>query len=487
MSNRRDFISIAAGAAAVGPLAVSAQSLPSFGSIKALSAKSLGELRTELRTALPAEEPEIRAWLGRFEPGIDARSTATVLAAGDAWQAQAANGRFLYDPLLTEAHLRSASSLLDQALAYRNELAGLEIAGFNAATQYLASIQSIAVADKLVEVQSAGFTSGADKERRKLQKDQITIAANTSAAYRAELLQAGGASNFAERYQRLVTYYLEDLRDAYLKCVAASVGLAARHGQPGPAPAEFRLPLLTAGSPPGTVREFLAPSALDALVAWTRAAIRKLELVAQDEFDYTLTFSMRQNIRKVAGAPAPTGPAQMTGFAPVVSGQEWNDAVDLSGKKGFQFTVDEKDLRDQLFADGFDLAYARVLAVGVQYALANNATWKDQAPVYQALVTPPAQKVMEDRVVTRPPLLIGRVEPASQGGRPAPAVLEADELVLNAPVIGKWDVRLRSTGIALNPLAPTGNTFLPGPFPRHGEILADVFVTMRVRARAVRV
>jgi hypothetical protein len=123
MTSRRDFMGVAVATAAVGaPLeAVAQQATRTMGAVKAISGQSIAALRAELSAAVGEEDTQLREWLGRFSPALDTRGVAAVRKAGDVWLEQAARQRFLYDPLLSEAHLRSAAALLDQALAYRNE------------------------------------------------------------------------------------------------------------------------------------------------------------------------------------------------------------------------------------------------------------------------------------------------------------------------------------------------------------------------------
>jgi hypothetical protein len=105
------------------------------------------------------------------------------------------------------------------------------------------------------------------------------------------------------------------------------------------------------------------------------------------------------------------------------------------------------------------------------------------SPVFQAMVRPPAVKLLDGSTVRRPPILIGRVELASQASK-SMSDLQSDETVHNSPVIGKWEIRIRSSGIALQPTA--ANLFRNTPIQRRPtDEISDVFLSLRVRARAV--
>ncbi len=492
MQDRRSFINavtVAGAGALAGPAAVLAQTQSSSVPVNGFMGKTLSDLRQNLIASIPDDDPEVKKWLGRFDPTLDVRGIEALKKAADQWvDYYMSHDRNLYDPLLVESNLRSASSLLDQCLTYRNELAGLDIAGFEAGNQYLASIQSLSIARQLVDVEADDVSVSLSKDKKKrvkLQRAQIVVAANAVAAYRAPLLQPGSVQNFAERFERLCTYYLEDLAEAYQRCLAASIGLVLRYGKGSEVPTEFKLPVLRSSGDPRVLSDFLSPSgsALDALVAWMRAAIRKMDQLTQEEFDFTVTFSMRQNLRRAQGSPAPTAPTAMPGFEPLLNSQDWATAIDITGRGSLQFTVKAEDLRDQIVAEEFNLEQVRVLAVGVQYVLNPDHASKSQAPVFQALVSPPPQKLPDDRVVVRRPLLVGRVEAAAVDSRGAPPVLESDELVLNSPMIGKWDVRIRTTALSLN---PDKARFQTSPIARHSDLIADVLVTVRARARAVK-
>lgn len=492
MQNRRSFINtVTAAGALAGSAAVVAQTQTSPVAVSEFAGKSLPDLRQNLIASIPDDDPEVKKWLSRFSPSLDVRGIEALKKSGDQWMDYyASHDRSLFDPLLVESHLRSASALLDQCLAYRNELAGLEIAGFEAGNQYLASIQSVSIARQLIDVDADDVSVSLSKDKKmrvKLHRAQVVVAVNAVAAFRASLLQPGSVQNFPERFERLCTYYLEDLTEAYQRCLAASIGLVLRYGKGADVPVEFKLPLLRSTVNAKVLSDFLAPSGspLDALVTWMRAAIRKMDQLTQDEFDFTVTFSMRQNLRRTQGSPAPTAPATMPGFEPLVSAQEWAAAIDVTGKGSLQFTVKAEDLRDQIVAEEFNLEQVRVLAVGVQYTLNPDHAVKNSAPIFQALVSPPPQKLPDDRVVVRRPLLVGRVEAAAMDSRGVPAILESDELVLNSPIIGKWDVRLRTTALSLNPDKARLQT--TGPIARHSDLIADVLVTVRARARAVKV
>lgn len=496
MTDRRTFFATAAVAAAASTMASDARATGRTPlSFSADSVKSLQTMRREIATALPAEDQAVRQWLARFEPGLDAESLDCIKQAGDRWRDHLKTLRHLLDPLLVEDHLNAAARLLDQALAYRGDLAALEVSGFQTGMRYLASLQSLAIAEQLIPVTSSARGAGqiatayerararekkesADLERtvgqidaartlegnevlrEKLSRDQLVVARNALAAERAELLQIGGANNFAERYTRLMALYRDDLQEAYLRCVAAALGINARYRS-----ALVEMPVIDANTPADQVGRVFDPALgpLDTLVRWVRDTVRKLDSQARDEFNTTVVLSIRQAMRKQF--PGATANADA----------DWINTLAAAGKGVFTFKVDDDDLRELLIPGSIDLRNARVLGVGLQYVTESKAT----PGLFQASVLPPTQTLLDGAAVTRLPMVLGAIDSVNSRPEvgPRPLQFETDDSILNSPAVGTWEVRVRREGL---PLAGIAN----GVRPR--SEITDLLLALRVRVKAAR-
>lgn len=497
MTSRRSFFATAAVAAAASGAAGDSRAAlkaPTF--FNATGVKSLQALRREVATALPPEDQDVRQWLNRFEPGLDAESLRFIKQAGARWQAQMNTQRHLHDPLLVEEHLATAARLLDQALAYRGDLAALEVSGFQTGMRYLTSLQGIAIAEQLIpatsgargasrfaaayerarakekkesaelerttgQIESARALEDNELLREKLSRDQLVVARNALAAERAEFLQPGGANNYAERYERLLALYGDDLQDAYLRCVAAALGINARYRS-----ALVEMPVID-GNPPSPAAAAVfdpARSPLDSLVRWVRDTLRKLDQQARDEFNTTVTLSIRQAMRK-----------QFPGSADNAD-KDWTNTMAPTGKGVLSFVIDDNDLRETLIPGSIDLRHARILGIGLQYAY----DAKVPPGMFQASVLPPAQTLLDGAQVIRLPFIIGTVESINSRAEAGPRSVqfETNESILNSPALGNWEVRVRREGLSV--------AGVPGAARPRAEI-ADLLLVLRLRVKATRV
>ena len=118
----------------------------------------------------------------------------------------------------------------------------------------------------------------------------------------------GGSLNFKDRLDRLQALLVEDVHEAYQKAFAASLGLKAVFG--------INLPM------PVIDAHFL-----DGLLAWTRAAIRQLEIDQQDDVEFEHIVYLVQPRGDNALTGVTSSAAYVTNMAPGGNGEL---IVDLS-------------------------------------------------------------------------------------------------------------------------------------------------------------
>jgi hypothetical protein len=321
-----------------------------------------------------ASDP-IHDWIKTFLPGFEERSSAIVLGATSLLVRPSVPGQLRYDPELFDMSLRSASVQLDRCLRYRNEMGSFEISGVNAGISYLAFLKSKPIQrnlimqsssadiDELVRMAEArtggiyarahglgrifekyhllGLRSDAEgaaieadfaekKERLRthLLEKQFHIQVDAQLAELTRLLSPGSASDFAERYLRILNYLTEDLADVYCKLYSVSKGVQqvlqitsmpmSGGGTIGVDIPNFTsLPTLTtwvqqvvpAGM--GGQRE---PDIMDGFVIWSRALMRELNRRNQYESELTVAIPLSQPSGRRA-APLVTQAQMAAAFA----------------------------------------------------------------------------------------------------------------------------------------------------------------------------
>ncbi len=481
MTDRRTFFMNAAAAATAVNLVPSAVAATgtSGGAGQALAAADLPGFKEALLTSLPDVDSRIRNWLGAFDTSLDKHASAAVRDAGHRWIKSTSESQSPYDPLHIEHNLSSASALLDEALSYRRELASLDIAGVALALRYWQEHHTIEASESYIFATSqkksagdlaSGYYYAADAvtldalEKRRTVADAVSAKAFSSreaaretiaarqvdvlrvslAALRHEMLHEGGGSNYAERYRRLLPYFLESLAEAYQRCIAAFLGMRHIYGEKAD---DHPLALFEASSTHAAVQawsrqelgrspyrngayeelnksmQMPAGDVADALVAWCRWAIAKLETSSRNEIEYTVLVPLRQ----------PTIPSGDT-RKPLVPGFDANS-------EGFTFDLPLSLLTDDFDKEGVVVERVRMTGLGIQISL---PVPKDEetAPVYSASVriTPPV--VAGVNGFRRPPVVFGRVE-ASHPGRQGPSAIEATADVHNLKPDTTWTVRVR--------------------------------------------
>jgi hypothetical protein len=146
-----------------------------------------------------------------------------------------------------------------------------------------------------------------DKLRTHLLVRQFHMYVDAQLAEFTRLLSPGSASNFAERYLRLLAYLTDDLADIYRKLYSAAKGvqqvLQVTSMPAAGAMIPVDIPLFTDGasilswvqklvpSNPGDQRQ---PDTLDAFVLWSRAMMRELDRRSQYESEFTVAIPLNQ-------------------------------------------------------------------------------------------------------------------------------------------------------------------------------------------------
>ena len=326
--------------------------------------------KVELESALNSEavgDDPIHEWLKTFRPTFDDQATnIAISAAANIYRPISPNipkalqnpKELRYEPQLYDASLRSASILLDRCLRYRNEMGGYELAGIGAGISYLTFIKlkplqrnfliqsnsadlaeierttewiahhkyrQVKGLDRLFEkyqlqakqveaagsAQEAGLSEVKDNFLTELMEKQFHIQIDAQLAQFTRLLSPGSASNYAERYLRILAMLTDDLTDAYCKLYSAAKGvqqmLNLTQVAAGTSPSfSVDIPTFSKAADvsawvqqiipsPGPTRQ---PDVLDAMVLWTRAVTRELDRLSQYETELTVAIPLSQVIGK---------------------------------------------------------------------------------------------------------------------------------------------------------------------------------------------
>ncbi len=220
----------------------------------------------------------------------------------------AETARLSHNPRLVEPLMGEIATLLDRCLSYREEAANLEINGIAAALGRMVANgvrdidRKMIVADASPEVaallaanfvtaadqfrrdgtplgkgtaieiaaQGAGNdkTSASEAERRSLAASRLSFTQKIQNQLQARYDVPGNAHNYAERHVRKRALFLSDIQAAYERAMAVAVGAKDLFGFNEP------LPVPT-------------PNVLDALVLWSKLAMRAATRVAETEIEFT--------------------------------------------------------------------------------------------------------------------------------------------------------------------------------------------------------
>jgi hypothetical protein len=331
-----------------------------------------GRLFAELPNVAKADDP-IHEWVKTFASSFDERATAIVLNSVSFMYRPAKPSELRYEPELYDVSLRSAAVQLDRCLRFRNEMGGYEISGINAGIGYLAFLKTKPIQRNLISMLSSadleklanaveqrtsdiyahahgigrifekypllglrseaegaatesGLAEKKDRLRTNLLERQFNIQTDAQLAEFTRFLTPGSASNFAERYLRILAYVTDDLADIYRKLYSAAKG-AQQVLQINTIPAASSMipvdiPLFADDAGVSSWVQKLIPTiaghqrqpdVLDALVLWSRAMMRELDRRSQYESEFTLAIPLNQPAGK-RGAPLLTNADMKTAF-----------------------------------------------------------------------------------------------------------------------------------------------------------------------------
>jgi len=506
------------------------------------------ELENALNGAAAADDP-IHEWLKTFESSFDARATNIVIAAAPYIYRPNKATELRYEPQLYDASLRSASILLDRCLRYRNEMGGYELAGIGAGISYLTFIKlkplqrnfliqsnSADLAeierttewiasrkynradkglDRLFEkyqlqakeieatgsAREAGLAEVKDNFLTELMEKQFHIQIDAQLAQFTRLLSPGSASNYAERYLRILAMLSDDLTDAYCKLYSAAKGVqqilnlaqvAAGTGSLIP----VDIPTFSTAADvsawvqkiipaPGPVRQ---PDALDAMVLWTRAVMRELDRLSQYETEVTVAIPLNQLI---GAKTAVLVPSLTNLFDP-------QKGVDITIDAGcLPFATPPTSLR--VTAVGLSVEYSpddfspiqfmsgypgdqppTPTSVGVPPAISNKPTTSpnggqvgfaqgiEQKKVgrLNAMLKSPPQSYPTGPTSTqsyeRPPIFLSNVRMQGGTGGDLEPALSMDAAAHNLYPVGKWNLYMDANAIAFFPTGQNPANWIKG-------------------------
>jgi hypothetical protein len=512
----------------------------------------------ELQSSADSEDP-IHNWLNTFMVSFDERAAAIVLNTTASLVRPERNAELFYEPQLYDASLRSAALQLDRCLRYRNEMGGYELSGVSAAITYLRFLKtrplqrnfilqstsadvddlqkSVAVRTaaiygqarsmnkafeksiekyQLLGLQSDAEGTAAESELTK-QKDSLrvdllerlfNINVDSQLAEFTRLLSPGTASNYAERYLRLLAYLTDDLADVYKKLYSASAGVAQalsiENVQSNGKVLPLAIPRFADSSSlsswvqllvPANPSDQRQPDVLDAFVLWTRAVLRELDRRSQYESEFTVSIPLNQpsgqlskplvTDAKMDAAFHPTPPtppskqAKPTGvvnFGLVEAALPFR--VPVSDIRvvalGLSVECSSDDVLPVQFTSKFSNAPPKpIVSIGQTPTYDANPP-KDQVdsvrnfelPKYgrlNAAVISPAQKMFGSVEYHRPPILLSNVRIQGGASGDAEPNLSFDPACKNMSPIGQWSLRFDKNVIEyFNSQAAITNNWITG-------------------------
>jgi hypothetical protein len=350
---------------------------------------------------------------GRFVKTVDE-------LAAEMLQSEPSVPPYHHNPLLVEPLLADLAELLDRCTASRMRASELEIAAVEQAltremVEQLSSLQRRANEDESMasmyaqladeesqaaasfedpnhEPVTAGLgararaSAGAARNLREVERarsvqarDRLEIMTRHWMSLYARSEQAGSAHNFCERFDRVVAFFLEDLRVAYRKALSIRDGLRIVYGIDHPLP------------------EVAAPRFIDALMMWCRAALTELDRSADEDFTSTVLVPV------VFGAPLLLDSRTRRGA--LVSPAAFNAAL--------QTHAEWADVTFQIPAEFFDhLSFARLRAIALSVSYATQPDELEERRgelVFWMNLQPPPFVAPHGGMYQRPPLAFRNV------------------------------------------------------------------------------
>ena len=485
---------------------------------KRMLVKSLGEVAQ-------AEDP-IHAWLKTFEDSFDAQTSVIVLNAVAGVAGPAGTGQFRYEPQLYDASLRSAAALLDRCLQYRLAMNSYEQAGVSGGLAYLsflrlrplqrnfivqANMAELASIERNTETlaaenihavkglvrlfekyqlqareieaegaaQQSGVTEAKDNFLTHLLEKQFHLQIDAQLALFTKLLTPGSASNYAERYIRTLALLAEDLTDAYRKLCSASIGvqqvLALQKIIVGSqAPIGVEIPRWSSADQlnqwiaqllPAQGADQRSPNVLDALVLWTRAVMRELDIRAQTEAEFTLSIPLSQpwgsqkvplvpqaDLAKAFQGNSPTGKVGFSLDSSDIPTTSPLKSVRVTGI-GVTFERSADDASPVQFTTGFPHTPSNPVVAVEQTPSPNQEPTNAQIAATQAFevaklarlnvtVATPAQSIPGGGNYNRPAVFLANVRIQGGSGGDQEAVLSYDPACRGLSPFGGWTLSI---------------------------------------------
>ena len=393
-------------------------------------------------------------WLKDFSEPVDKLIT-DVLVAVDTTPLK-------YDPCSFESLLVSASERLDVCLVRRQDIVELldravrQALGYELFDKLRAEDDKIEAATSLV-TQSKVAKASADEaakefstaeasaklthgfkfsargaakiaEDAEVREGQRLIALQNKAAIQrkhAETISSfsespGHVINYEHRAKRVMSLLVDDITEAYLKLSASQAGMKECMGL------DLPLPALTFSPDPARKNgsQWNSNNALDALVLWSRDAIRKLEIQYAKEVVLTVKVPLVQKYSK-DGAGDPVGNVPNRAYMV----QQFDLGGKDLGKGPFELVLD-----DSFF---MGLKNPRLLAIGARLVPLNQDGFNNGALLAcRVMVDAPARSAgsMYDGAPRRS-MLLGDVSRDE-------SVMITAEAIRNADPRGKWHIKV---------------------------------------------
>jgi hypothetical protein len=482
-------------------------------------------LAAELLRTAQANDP-IHEWIKTFLPGFDERSSAIVLGATSALARPGRPAELRYDPELYDISLRSSAMQLDRCLRYRNEMGGFEISGVNAGIGYLAFLKSKPIQRNLIvqsssadldelanltesrtggiyahargisrlfekyhllglrsdaegEAIEADFAGRKERLRTHLLEKQFHLQVDTQLAELTRLLSPGSASDFAERYLRILNYLTEDLADIYGKLYSAARGVQqvlqiSNMPLPGGASVPVDIPAFSTAATltawiqqivPTAANSQRQPDVLDAFVIWSRAIMRELDRRSQYESELTVAIPLNQpSGRKAAPlvspgqiaaaftGPTPTGQVSFVLDSTVLPFPSLSNDLRVVGV-GLTVERSQDDASPVQYSTGFMNAAPKPV-VGVGATPSYDAT--PPTPQVQsvrkfvgpkvgrlnAMLTSPQQTMPGGQMYQRPGILLANVRLQGGASGDLEPALSYDPACHNLNPYGNWSIQI---------------------------------------------
>lgn len=329
-------------------------------------------------------------------------------------------GHELFEKLRAEDdRLESASSLVEQSKLAKTsaEDAAREFGGASADQKLTQGMKHSARGAARI----AADAEARESERLAALKTKAALQREHAEMLRSFSTSPGHAINYEQRAKRVMTLLVDDVKEAYLKIVAAQAGLKECLGLDIPLPS---LAYTNAQVRQGSEPQWAPSNPLDALVLWSRDAVRKLESLYAKEVTVTIKVPLVQKYSR----DGTSDPASNLANRSYMIQQFDLGGKDL-GKAPFELNLD-----DSYF---LGIKNPRLLAIGARIVPLDQNTYNNQAALAcRLLVDVPARSPgAQYHGAPRRSLLLGDVTREE-------SLMQTAEAIRNANPRGKWYVKV---------------------------------------------